>query len=362
MRIDKNILKNLLPGLLPLFVFVIADEFWGSLPALYIAIIFGLGELGFSFVRFRKIEKFILLDLGLLVVLGLVSVLLKNDIFFKLKPAFIEVIFAALIGISVFSPKNLLLEMSKRYMKGARMTSGMEAKFNKNLEVVFYLTLAHIGLVVYSAFYMSKEAWAFISGVLFYIIILAYFGVEILRQRLRNKESENSEMLPVVDEDGIVIGKARRGDCHFNPSGKILHPVVHMHVINKKGEIYLQHRNVNKKVQPGKWDTAVGGHIAYGEGLEVSLKREAREEIGLEGFRATLIKKYIWETDVEKELVFMFSCEVVGELKVNTDEVSEGRFWKPEEIYKSLGKGIFTPNFEKEFMILRAEGKDFLRS
>jgi len=177
-------------------------------------------------------------------------------------------------------------------------------------------------------------------------------GINLIRNKIKTRRAEPEEMLPVVDEEGNVIGKALRSSCHFNPAEKILHPVVHMHVFNSNGDIYLQHRALTKKVQPGMWDTAVGGHISFGEDLELSLRREAQEEIGISDFKAKFVQKYIWETDVEKELVFMFVCNANGQLKVNPDEISEGKYWKISEIRENLGKGIFTSNFEKEFLIL----------
>ena len=80
------------------------------------------------------------------------------------------------------------------------------------------------------------------------------------------------EIFPIVDEGGAVIGSATRGECHSG-SG-LLHPVVHLHVFNSKGEIYLQRRPYWKDIQPGKWDTAVGGHVDYGETPDVALRRE----------------------------------------------------------------------------------------
>ena len=72
------------------------------------------------------------------------------------------------------------------------------------------------------------------------------------------------EWFPLVDEKGETIGKATRKECHSG--SKMLHPVVHLHIFNKAGDLYLQKRSINKDIQPGKWDTAVGGHIAYGNG------------------------------------------------------------------------------------------------
>lgn len=158
------------------------------------------------------------------------------------------------------------------------------------------------------------------------------------------------EQLPIVDENGKVTGKASRS--HIHNGEKKLHPVVHLHVINEKNDIYLQKRPESKLVQPGKWDTAVGGHVAYGEEIEISLKREAYEEIGLTGFSATLIKKYIWESEIEKELVYVFITNDYHGINIHSEEVEDGKFWEKTEIQKNLGKGRFTPNFEYEYLML----------
>ncbi|HQO10127.1 MAG TPA: NUDIX domain-containing protein [Clostridiales bacterium] len=155
------------------------------------------------------------------------------------------------------------------------------------------------------------------------------------------------EMLPLVNEKGEVIGKAPRSLCHSDK--KYLHPVVHLHVMNSKGEIYLQKRPLNKKIQPGKWDTAVGGHIAYGEDIFLSLQREAEEEIGIGDFTPEKAAEYIWESSVEREYIYSFTTVYDGPLTPNSTELDGSRFWSKTEIESNLGKGVFTPNFEKEF-------------
>ena len=159
------------------------------------------------------------------------------------------------------------------------------------------------------------------------------------------------EWLPVVDEEGRVIGKAPRSICHNGE--KILHPVVHLHVLNPKGYFYLQKRPMNKIVQPGKWDTSVGGHISFGEDLESALHREAYEEIGLKDFTARFIGKYRWDTVIESELVYYFISYDYQKIKLHSDEVKEGKFWSPAQIEKQIGEGIFTPNFEYEYNLMK---------
>ena len=127
----------------------------------------------------------------------------------------------------------------------------------------------------------------------------------------------NKEMFPIVDEEGNITGAATRGECHNG--SKLLHPVVHLHVFNSQGELFLQKRPEWKDIQPGKWDTSVGGHIDLGESVEMALRREARHRTTYNG---TITP---------------------------SEELDGGRFWTLEDIRNALGTGVFTPNFESEF-------------
>ncbi|MFZ5942027.1 MAG: NUDIX domain-containing protein [Bacteroidota bacterium] len=346
---DRKLLLRMLPGLIPLLVFIIADEVWGTRIGLYVAVGVGLAELIFTLVRTRKLDRFILLDTSLIVILGAVSLLLENDIFFKIKPALIEAILAGILGLSAFGKKNLVLGMTQRYMKGIELSNEQNRAMQRSIRIFFWITVFHIALVLYSAWFLSEAAWGFISGVLYYVLFAAWFGIEFLLRWLKNRRNRAVEWLPVVDEEGRVLGKAPRDLCHFREE-KLLHPVVHLHLFNTRGELYLQHRPMHKKVQPGKWDTAVGGHLAFGETVETALRREAAEELGLNGeLSARLLEKYIWESEVERELVFMFRGTATAEPRPDSHELAGGKFWPLNEIRRSLGKGIFTPNFELEF-------------
>ena len=158
------------------------------------------------------------------------------------------------------------------------------------------------------------------------------------------------EFFPLVDENGRVVGKALRSECHNG--SKLLHPVIHLHVFNRKGELFLQKRSENKDIQPGKWDTSVGGHIDFGELVEDALKREAWEELGIVCFNPVFLRKYLFESDIEKELVYSYKTIYEGVIRIDQSEVTEGRFWTLEEIREKTGMGIFTPNFEDELIHL----------
>ncbi len=166
------------------------------------------------------------------------------------------------------------------------------------------------------------------------------------------KMNRAEEWFPLVNEAGETVGKATRRTCHNG--SKLLHPVVHLHIYNRAGDLYLQKRSVRKDIQPGKWDTAVGGHVDLGETIEVALRREVREELGITDFIPEFLMRYVFESALEKELVNTFRTVYEGPFLPDADEIEEARFWSIPEIETHLGKGVFTPNFESEYEKLKS--------
>jgi len=167
---------------------------------------------------------------------------------------------------------------------------------------------------------------------------------------LDNKE----EWFDLVTEDGTVTGSATRTQVHGNPS--LLHPVVHIHVFDNKGRLLLQKRAQDKKIQPGKWDTAVGGHIMRGEDVPSALLREAEEEIGINASLAVQVFSYVMSNEIESELVYTHILTHEGPFTIQQEELDCVRFWEIAEIKCNLTKNIFTPNFIDEFHKLEEKG------
>ena len=219
--------------------------------------------------------------------------------------------------------------------------------------------------------------------------------------------ADASETVPVVDENGLVIARAAREYCHsgaeiaeksaespentligaeiakksaelpentligaknpeksaespkYAPTGAetaqnsaeqpLLHPVVHLQIVDRYSRLFLQHRSPNKETFPNRWDVAVGGHVSYGEYYEEALFREAGEELGLYDFNPQYLDNYIADNPGDREMVGLYVTVGAFDLHPDNYEVSEGRYWTLEEIEAALGKDVFTPEFEAEY-------------
>jgi isopentenyldiphosphate isomerase len=155
-----------------------------------------------------------------------------------------------------------------------------------------------------------------------------------------------TEYFPVVNPEGEVIAKALRRDCHNG--SHILHPVVHLHVFSSQGELYLQRRALHKDLLPGYWDTAVGGHVIYGETIQQALLREVQEEIGITNFAPVHVETYRYDSSRESEMVHVYKTTYDGPFRWNDGEVMDGRFWSIDELRLAMGMDILTPNLEME--------------
>jgi isopentenyldiphosphate isomerase len=164
----------------------------------------------------------------------------------------------------------------------------------------------------------------------------------------------HEEIFDVVDAEARVVGSAPRSKCHGDPS--LIHRAAHVVVIHPAGDkILLQKRSASKDVQPGKWDSAVGGHLARGETFFAAARREMTEELGIP---ASSVIHPLFDmrirNSIESENVMVFYIFHSGPFNVDKDEIDEVRFWTVKELRQKISGPAqdFTPNLKEELGLL----------
>lgn len=133
------------------------------------------------------------------------------------------------------------------------------------------------------------------------------------------------------------------------------HLVVHMWIINSKGEFLIQKRACGVKSSPNMWAITGGAAIA-GDDSYSACKREVMEEIGI-------------HADMEKaKVIFTLNREVsicdvwliqqdfsVEECTLQIEEVSEVKWVSSKEIKEMVEQGVFHnyQYLEDLFLIIR---------
>lgn len=353
---QNNVLLSFLPGFAPILVYIAVDSLFGETAGLAAGVALGLGEFMFILARERRVDAFSLADTVLLVAMGALSWALSNPVYFRLKPAVSGGVLALMMIVGVLGPHRFFLPYLERKSGLHELPKAAVKRMTAMVAGFGFLVLAHSALTAAAALWWSKSVWNFIAGALFWILSFLYIlawtlPALVIRFRAGTGRAANAadvanasnaanaaegagEILPVVDPEGRVVGKAPRPLCHAG-GARPLHPVVRLWLTDGSGNFWMQKRSRDKLVQPGKWDCAVGGHVAAGEILEAALRREAREEIGLtDPGSLTFIAKFIWETAIERELVFVFLATLPRTVSFLPDraEVDEIRLWSGAEL------------------------------
>jgi isopentenyldiphosphate isomerase/intracellular septation protein A len=366
-----SLLSALVPAFIPLLAFIVAEALFGETIGLIVGITIGIGEFIWVLAREKRADPFVAADTALIALAGGVSLAFGNDIFFKLKPAVVEFVLGAAMGLLLVLPERFLEGYFARVLRGAALPSGALPALRKSIVLMVCLLVLHSGLTAWAAFNLSDSGWGFVSGGLFYILFALVFLVQLVTARLQARRQglgprapRGVEVLPLVDDEGKITGSAPRPECHQGP-GK-LHPVVRLHLVDSEGRLFLQKRSSDKEAEPGKWDAAMAGHVSLGEDLETAVARELQEELGVSalafetaGAKAELLFRYRQDSALESELAFVFAAKYGGPFAPSLAEVADFRAWTREELELARGKGSLSAMLERDLEILdKARGAD----
>lgn len=133
----------------------------------------------------------------------------------------------------------------------------------------------------------------------------------------------HEEIFDVADERDRVVRSASRHEVHTQ---KLRHRAVHIFVLNKAGELFLQKRSRWKDAHPLKWDSSAAGHVNAGDEYDATAARELTEELGVE-CEVEFVGKIAACERTGREFVHLYRARHEGPFTLARAEIECGAFF-----------------------------------
>lgn len=147
------------------------------------------------------------------------------------------------------------------------------------------------------------------------------------------------EIWDILDGEGKKTGKTiirgqelKDGDYHL---------VVHIWILNDKGEFLIQRRAEHLRLLPGLW-AATGGSAVAGEDGKTAAIREVKEELGIDVDTENMIKlKTMKRRNNFAEIWLVKQNILLRDVHLQAEEVSGAKWVTKEELENMIKSGGF---------------------
>ena len=151
--IEQRIMK-LLFDFFPILLFFIAYKTYGIFVATTVAIVATVAQVGFSWIKHRKVETMHWITLVLIIVFGGATLLLQDEMFIKWKPTVINWLFGlAFLGSQVIGKRPLV----ERMISNALTLPEVIWRRLNMMWALYFLSLGCINL--YVVYNFDTETW-----------------------------------------------------------------------------------------------------------------------------------------------------------------------------------------------------------
>lgn len=156
---------------------------------------------------------------------------------------------------------------------------------------------------------------------------------------------DHKPAVAVVNDQDHVIGAVARDQMETNA----IYRVSALWLTNSNGDILLAQRHRSKTHDPLAWGTAVAGTVEEGETYEENIRKEAREELGIEDLAMQLGPKHLVRSGTYHHFTQWYTATLdrdVTQFRLQEDEVEEVRWVAPEQLRQEVQSHPeeFTPN------------------
>ncbi|MGH4125823.1 MAG: NUDIX hydrolase [Clostridium sp.] len=141
---------------------------------------------------------------------------------------------------------------------------------------------------------------------------------------------EHREKTGRTHERGIPV---KEGDYHL---------VVHVWIVNDRGEFLIQKRQPWKEGWPNMWDGSAAGSAVVGDSSKVAAIRETKEELGIDLDMSSGEILFTIKFSSGFEDIWLVRQNIdMKEIKLQYEEVADAKWASEKQIKQMIGDGEF---------------------
>jgi len=191
---------KLLFDFFPVVLFFVAYKLYNIYVATAVIIVASIVQVGWSWIRHRRIENMHLITLAFVVVLGGATLFLHDEMFIKWKPTIVNWIFALVfLGSQFIGTKSIV----QRLMESQVIVTTEKVWGRLNIGwVTFFILMGAINL--YVAYHFSTDTWVNFKlfGMLGLTIVFVILQSMYLMQYMVPEEQQNAEVPEKNSDNG----------------------------------------------------------------------------------------------------------------------------------------------------------------
>lgn len=159
------------------------------------------------------------------------------------------------------------------------------------------------------------------------------------------------ELIDIYDKNREKTGIVK--ERHEREKGELMLGV-HAWIINSDNKFIIQKRSAKQRTFPNCWSQSMGGGVDAGETSIEGMKRELKEELGIDILEkeATLIASYLRDSSILDVYVIRKDIKI-DSLILQEEEVADAKYVTFEEFENMIKEGIVSPAVEPSYTIFK---------
>ncbi len=351
---EHNHLYNPLIGLSPIITVSMVEPFFGLTIALHIGVLLSVVVLMYNyFLKVYSNQPIVLFYLFFFSFYKFIT----SYVFIVPDGSILELIIfhgLAVVGIigTFFMRSSMYKFFHQSYAGKAKVLENNLREFYFISKLLMVIMLLHVFLYVLSIYMPQLDVIGVHKSfdIFEFSLIVGLVVFEIFRIRYVSRLLDLEDFWPIVNKDGVVVGKVARSVALANSSYKELHPVVRIHFLLKDAVLLFRNEDVDSD---GKWDCMVTTHLLYSEKIDDSIKRAIADRFHNLAVTPHFLLKHIVECQLENQYVLLYYVSEMEDAHLKHTNSGQLKYWPKWQVEENLGKGIFTEAFETEYEYLK---------